>query len=133
MFRHSIAETGLTKATCELSLSDFPLTTTVFFWYNNPMFCGGMAEWSNAAVLKTVVAQVTVGSNPTPTAMQNTLWRGARAVESGCLLSSCGASHHGFESHPLRHDDAPVAQWIRASDYGSEGRGFESSQALMSL
>ena len=25
---------------------------------------------------------------------------------------------------------APVAQWIRASDYGSEGRGFESSQAL---
>ena len=26
---------------------------------------------------------------------------------------------------------APVAQWIRASDYGSEGRGFESSQALL--
>ena len=25
---------------------------------------------------------------------------------------------------------APVAQRIRASDYGSEGRGFESSQAL---
>ena len=25
---------------------------------------------------------------------------------------------------------APVAQWIRASDYGSEGRGFESSRAL---
>ncbi len=25
---------------------------------------------------------------------------------------------------------APVAQWIRASDYGSEGQGFESSQAL---
>ncbi len=27
-----------------------------------------MAEWTKAAVLKTVVAQVTVGSNPTPTA-----------------------------------------------------------------
>ena len=101
MFRHSIAETGLTKATCELSLSDFPLTTTVFFWYNNPMFCGGMAEWSNAAVLKTVVAQVTVGSNPTPTA----------------IIPKYGG----------------VQEWIRASDYGSEGRGFESSQALMSL
>ena len=25
---------------------------------------------------------------------------------------------------------APVAQWIRASDYGSEGRGFKSSRAL---
>ena len=25
---------------------------------------------------------------------------------------------------------APVAQWIRASDYGSEGRGFESLPAL---
>ena len=92
-----------------------------------------MAEWSNAAVLKTVVAKVTVGSNPTPTAIQYILWRGARAVESGCLLSSCGASHHGFESHPLRHDYAPVAQWIRASDYGSEGRGFESSRALNNM
>lgn len=54
-------------------------------------------------------------------------------AESGCLLSSCGVSHHGFESHPLRHFficDAPVAQWNRASDYGSEGRGFESSRAL---
>ena len=28
-----------------------------------------MAEWTKAAVLKTVVAQVTVGSNPTPTAI----------------------------------------------------------------
>ncbi len=26
-----------------------------------------MAEWTKAAVLKTVVAQATVGSNPTPT------------------------------------------------------------------
>ena len=28
---------------------------------------------------------------------------------------------------------APVAQWIRASDYGSEGQGFESSQALQKV
>lgn len=28
-----------------------------------------MAEWIKAAVLKTVVAKVTVGSNPTPTAI----------------------------------------------------------------
>ena len=118
---------------CVLTSSDFALTTTLNFWYNYQLFSGGMAEWSNAAVLKTVVAKVTVGSNPTPTAIQYTLWRGARAVESGCLLSSCGESHHGFESHPLRHNYAPVAQRIRASDYGSEGRGFESSQALISL
>jgi hypothetical protein len=29
---------------------------------------GGMAEWSKAAVLKTVVPKGTVGSNPTPSA-----------------------------------------------------------------
>ena len=87
-----------------------------------------MAEWTKAAVLKTVVAKATVGSNPTPTA---TLWRGAGVVELDCLLSSYGESHRGFESHPLRSQCAPVAQWIRASDYGSEGRGFESSQALL--
>ena len=29
---------------------------------------GGVAEWLMAAVLKTVVAQATVGSNPTPSA-----------------------------------------------------------------
>ncbi len=60
-----------------------------------------MAEWTKAAVLKTVVAKVTVGSNPTPTA---TIWRGAGVVELDCLLSSYGESHRGFESHPLRFD-----------------------------
>ncbi len=29
---------------------------------------GGVAEWSNAPVLKTGEAQVSVGSNPTPSA-----------------------------------------------------------------
>ena len=32
-----------------------------------------MAEWSKAAVLKTVVPQGTVGSNPTPTAIVGTM------------------------------------------------------------
>jgi len=31
--------------------------------------CGGVAEWSKAAVLKTVDAQVSVGSNPTSSAI----------------------------------------------------------------
>ena len=60
-----------------------------------------MAEWTKAAVLKTVVAQVTVGSNPTPTAIFE-IGRGAGVVELDCLLSSYGVSHRGFESHPLR-------------------------------
>ena len=57
-----------------------------------------MAEWTKAAVLKTVMAQAIVGSNPTPTA----IGRGAGVVELDCLLSSYGVSHRGFESHPLR-------------------------------
>ena len=60
-----------------------------------------MAEWTKAAVLKTVMAQAIVGSNPTPTAIR----RGAGVVELDCLLSSYGASHRGFESHPLRSSD----------------------------
>ena len=39
---------------------------------------GGMAERTNATVLKTVVAQVTVGSNPTPSASET---RGARRAQ----------------------------------------------------
>jgi hypothetical protein len=41
----------------------------------------------------------------------------------------------GFKSPRLRQalesliDNAPVAQWIRASGYGPEGRGFESLRA----
>ena len=34
----------------------------------NVSFVGGVAEWSKAAVLKTVVPQGTVGSNPTSSA-----------------------------------------------------------------
>ena len=45
------------------------LDNACFFCYNKGAFLVGMAERSKAAVLKTVVAQVTVGSNPTPTAI----------------------------------------------------------------
>jgi hypothetical protein len=30
---------------------------------------------------------------------------------------------------PIASGSAPLAQWIRASDYGSEGRGFKSLRA----
>ena len=93
-----------------------------------------MTEWTIVAVLKTVVARVTVGSNPTPTAIEKACCRrGARVVESGCLLSSYGLTAI-MGSNPILSAifyDAPVAQRIRASDYGSEGRGFESSPALI--
>jgi len=44
---------------------------------------GGVAERSKAAVLKTVVGQLTVGSNPTPSA---SCWRDGRAAEGTSLL-----------------------------------------------
>ena len=52
-------------------------------------------------------------------------------VELDCLLSSYGLTAI-VGSNPTSSASyyAPVAQWIRASDYGSEGRGFESSRAL---
>lgn len=51
-----------------------------------------MAEWFKAAVLKTVVLQGTVGSNPTPSARQLNIkpnWRGDREAEGARLLSEC--------------------------------------------
>ena len=45
--------------------ASFPATTNKIC----DLTCGGVAEWSNAPVLKTGVAQVTVGSNPTPSAI----------------------------------------------------------------
>ena len=62
------------------------------------------------------------------------IWRGAGVVELGCLLSSYGLTAI-VGSNPTSSASyyAPVAQWIRASDYGSEGRGFESSRALNNM
>src|SRR3990172_10908507 len=49
-----------------------------------------MAEWFKAPVLKTGVGQLTVGSNPSPSAcLTNKYWGGARVVEWGRLLSGC--------------------------------------------
>src|SRR5256885_1558145 len=53
--------------------------------------------------------------------------RSPSPVYGAGLLNRLGASPRGFESPPLR--GAPVAQLDRASDYGSEGWGFESLSA----
>ena len=38
------------------------------------MRVGGMAEWTMATVLKTVVGQPTGGSNPSPSAINNIIY-----------------------------------------------------------
>ena len=69
---------------------------------------GGMAEWLKAHVLKTCVGKLTVGSNPSPSAVWGgslTIdWGGARVVEWDRLLSGCRALKldRGFESLPPR-------------------------------
>ncbi len=58
-----------------------------------------MAEWLKAAVLKTVVPRGTVGSNPTPSARKNNLYKAwhktrgemAETAEGARLLSEYGA------------------------------------------
>ena len=53
---------------------------------------GGMAEWSKAAVLKTVEGNTSVGSNPTPSAIQSTNHgEMAELAEGTRLLSEYGA------------------------------------------
>ncbi len=68
---------------------------------------GGVAEWSKAADLKSVVAQVTVGSNPTASAIhpgcESYMRRGDREADGARLLSECSESYRGFESLLLRH------------------------------
>ena len=51
-------------------------------------FCGGMAEWLKAAVLKTVFRRRNVGSNPTPSA-RNQKGEMAELAEGARLLSEC--------------------------------------------
>ena len=41
-------------------------------------------------------------------AYKSTMWRGARAAESGGLENRCPVRDRGFESHPLRH----LFQWL---------------------
>ena len=45
---------------------------------------GGVSEWPKETVLKTVVAQATVGSNPTPSVYPERS-RGAYQIKSKCL------------------------------------------------
>ena len=68
------------------------------------------------------MAQAIVGSNPTLSVCNTRNEVGAGLVPAHILL----CLHFNIAQAYY----APVAQWIRASDYGSEGQGFESSQAL---
>ena len=57
-------------------------------WYQHNSKSGGMAEWSKAAVLKTVEVHASVGSNPTPSA--TLFWKNgemAELAEGARLLS----------------------------------------------
>ena len=71
-----------------------------------------------------------MGSNPTLSVFELIT---ANVIAVVAFISQFGRSeiqlYHPFLPKILAKH-APVAQWIRASDYGSEGRGFESSQAL---
>jgi hypothetical protein len=51
---------------------------------------GGMAEWSKAAVLKTVEVNASVGSNPTPSANKI-------ASQFYLRISWCSARRNGIE------------------------------------
>ena len=109
-----------------------------------------MAEWFKAAVLKTVVRQRTGGSNPPCSELKMRIvflaktWSGDREAEGGSLLRSyIPQGYRGFESPLLRAELhlvsrfhivqcntlEIVAQLDRASDCGSEGRRFDSSQS----
>ena len=51
---------------------------------------GGVAERTNAAVLKTVEARASVGSNPTPSAKEWMMRRGLAALAATLTLTACG-------------------------------------------
>src|SRR5262245_43521806 len=45
--------------------------------------------------------------------------RGGRVDEGGRLEIYCGATHRGFESHPLRHLPGEVTEWSKVHDWKS--------------
>ena len=51
-----------------------------------------MAEWSKAAVLKTVEGNTSVGSNPTPSAIRHDFGEMTELAEGARLLSECGGN-----------------------------------------
>ncbi len=55
---------------------------------NSECTTGGMAEWTIAAVLKTVVGQLTGGSNPSPSVVMRLLARGGARVDDRSRLLS---------------------------------------------
>tara|TARA_B100000029_G_scaffold449680_1_gene473071 strand:+ start:1346 stop:1645 length:300 start_codon:yes stop_codon:yes gene_type:complete len=92
---------------------------------------GGVAEWSKAAVLKTVRVYALVGSNPTSSATVSR-YNGemAELAEGARLLSEYGNKTPIEGSNPslsarmlfFQHvRNAPIAQLDRAPDYGSGG------------
>ena len=110
---------------------------------------GDVAERPNALVLKTSEGHTSRGSNPLVSAHEGPspvgegpsfcspfevcvlwakVWRRARAAEWGSLLRSCplcGGPQVQILSSPPRARGSTD----RASDYGSEGWGFESLRA----
>jgi hypothetical protein len=77
---------------------------------------GGMAEWTMAAVLKTVRAQVLGGSNPSPSARDEVdMGRSHSLVECARLLSGYRwiYTYRGFKSRPPRHVLFALANCIR--------------------
>ena len=121
-------------------LLDIMLIFAIHFFH----LFGAVAEWFKAAVLKTVVRQRTGGSNPPCSELKMRIvflakkWSGDREAEGGSLLRSyTPKGYRGFESPLLRKRITRkyeiVAQLDRASDCGSEGLRFDSSQSHQEL
>ena len=97
---------------------------------------GGLAERFKAAVLKTAVATLPGVRIPHPppftTARLLQLQDHLERWVSGLNHSPAKTAYASTESSNLslsaKHHCVPVAQLDRASDYGSEGQGFESLQ-----
>ena len=60
------------------------------------MDSGGMAEWSNAAVLKTAIPQGIVGSNPTPSVKLEVLLEGVLPAVGGSAFGGKTAIPQGI-------------------------------------
>ena len=72
------------------------------------MSIGEVAEWSIAAVLKTVELRGSRGSNPCLSAffIDHIYWRDARVVEEARLESVCAPKvYREFESRSLRKEE----------------------------
>ena len=69
----------------------------------SPPGAGGMAEWTMAMVLKTIVAARSPGVRiplPPPGKSHSNTWGGARVADWGRLLSGCGVKSSTQGSNP---------------------------------